>query len=432
MLVRNIILRHMENFLISLSLSLILGLLLSRIAKKIGLPAVTAYIIAGVILGPFVLGKMNFGGIGYHDSNYIENFAILSKTALGFIAFMIGNEFRLKDLEKMGRGAITVGIFQAVFTTLLVDLVLIGVSLAFPNLLSLPSAITLGAIAAATAPAATLMVVKQYKAHGPLTKLLLMVVALDDAVGLMLFSVSFGIAQALESGNISTISIVAEPLIEMGMSVVIGVLSGLFLNYLERFFHSRSKRLSLVVAFVMLIVGISLSTFSIGDVHIRSSLLLTCMIAGCTFCNVCNASEEIMDRLDRWTGPILVLFFVISGAELDFSVLKDPLVLALGLCYIATRSTGKIYGAYLSSRLERMDVKTQKHLGITLLPQAGVALGMANSSLILEQGKIICNIVLFSVFIYEIAGPYMTKNALIKAGEIDTEARKSSRVENKA
>ena len=167
MLVRNIILRHMENFLISLSLSLILGLLLSRIAKKIGLPAVTAYIIAGVILGPFVLGKMNFGGIGYHDSNYIENFAILSKTALGFIAFMIGNEFRLKDLEKMGRGAITVGIFQAVFTTLLVDLVLIGVSLAFPNLLSLPSAITLGAIAAATAPAATRPMVSRPEERPP-------------------------------------------------------------------------------------------------------------------------------------------------------------------------------------------------------------------------------------------------------------------------
>ncbi len=421
----------MEKYLISLSLSLILGLLLSRIAKRTGLPAVTAYIIAGVILGPFVLGRINFCGVGFYDSAYIGDFTILSKTALGFIAFMIGNEFRLKDLEKMGRGAITVGVFQAVFTTLLVDAALVGISLAFPRILSVPSAIILGAIAAATAPAATLMVVKQYKAHGPLTKLLLMVVALDDAVGLLLFSISFGIAQALESGNVNAISIVVEPLVEMGMSVAIGMLSGIFLSYLERFFHSRSKRLSLVVAFIMLVAGISLSEFIAGNVRIRSSLLLTCMISGCTFCNICNASEEIMDRLDRWSGPILVLFFVISGAELDFSVLKSPTVLALGVCYIISRSIGKSYGAYLSTKMEKFDEKTQKHLGIMLLPQAGVALGMANSSLMFEQGRIICNIVLFSVFIYEIAGPYMTKNALIKAGEIDTGARKSSRVENK-
>ena len=420
----------MEYFLISLALALILGLLLSRVAKKIGLPAVTSYLIAGVILGPFVLGRFDIGGFGFTSEAYVANFKILSQLALGFIAFTIGNEFRLKDLEQMGKQAITVGILQAVFTTLLVDAVLVILHLIAPHIISLPAAIILGAIAAATAPAATLMVVKQYKAEGPLTKLLLMVVALDDAVGLVLFSVSFGIASSMEVGTVSVLSMIAEPLIEVILSFVIGAFAGFGLTYFEKFFHSRSKRLSLVVACVMLISGLSMIKFNIGGVHCTSSLLLTCMIAGTVFCNSCSASEEIMDRLDRWSAPINILFFVISGAELDFSILANPLVLLIGCIYIISRSTGKIAGAYISTKMTHCSPEIQHHLGIILLPQAGVALGMANSALAFQDGKIICNIVLFSVFIYELVGPMLTKNSLIKAGEIDVSGRKSSRVEN--
>ena len=420
----------MENFLTSLALSLILGLLASRVSKKIGLPAVTAYLVAGIILGPFVLGRLGIKGIGFTTESYIKQFDILSNLALGFIAFTIGNEFRIKDLEKMGKQAISVGILQAVITTVLVDVVLIVLHLIAPSLLSIQSAIVLGAIAAATAPAATLMVIKQYKATGPLTKLLLMVVALDDAVGLVLFSVSFGIASAIESGAISIITVLLEPILELVFSIILGTLLGVSLNFLERFFHSRSKRLSLVVAFVMLGVGLSMLTLNINGVKLSSSLLLTQMIAGTVFCNICSASDEIMDRLDRWTAPLLVLFFVLSGSGLDFSIFKNPLVLVIGIVYIISRSAGKIGGAYLSTRITHCSKEIQHYLGITLLPQAGVALGMAKEALVFSDGKIISNIVLFSVFVYELVGPMLTKISLERAGEINTSERKSSRVTN--
>lgn len=414
----------------SLSLALILGLIFSRFAKKVGLPAVTAYLVAGVCLGPYCLGRIGIGGFGFYSGSYINNFEILSSLALGFIAFTIGNEFKLKELKTMGKQAITVGILQAVITTVLVDIVLILFHFLNPDIISLPVAIVLGAIAAATAPAATLMVVKQYKAEGPLKKLLLMVVAIDDAVGLVLFSVSFGIAGAVEKGVLNVASMIFNPLIELVLSCLIGCISGYLLTILERFFHSRSKRLSLVVGFVMLICSLSMIEIHAGSIIIKSSLLLVCMLSGTTFCNTCPASDEIFDRLDRWTAPICILFFVISGAELDFAILGNPLVLLIGAIYIIARSAGKISGSYISTRMTGCSPEIQKYLGITLLPQAGVALGMANEALVLNEGKVICNIILFSVFVYELIGPALTKMALMKAGEIEPEGRRSARQVN--
>ena len=414
----------------SLSLALILGLIFSRFAKKVGLPAVTAYLVAGVCLGPYCLGRIGIGGFGFNSGSYINNFEILSSLALGFIAFTIGNEFKLKELKTMGKQAITVGILQAVITTVLVDVVLILFHFLNPDIISLPVAIVLGAIAAATAPAATLMVVKQYKAEGPLKKLLLMVVAIDDAVGLVLFSVSFGIAGAVEKGVLNVASMIFNPLIELVLSCLIGCVSGYLLTILERFFHSRSKRLSLVVGFVMLICSLSMIEFHAGSIIIKSSLLLVCMLSGTTFCNACPASDEIFDRLDRWTAPICILFFVISGAELDFAILGNPLVLLIGAIYIIARSAGKMSGSYISTRMTGCSPEIQKYLGITLLPQAGVALGMANEALVLNEGKVICNIILFSVFVYELVGPALTKMALMKAGEIEPEGRRSARQVN--
>lgn len=193
---------HMEQMLICLSIALIAGLLMSRLAKAVNLPAVTSYLVAGLLLGPFVLGRLGLSGlgIGFGSLEQVEGYGVVTQVALGFIAFVIGNEFRLSSLRSMGQQAITVGIAQAVITTALVDVALVGVHLLFPQVLSLASAITLGSIAAATAPAATLMVVKQYKAKGPLTHLLLMVVAIDDAVGLVLFSASFGITLLPQAG----------------------------------------------------------------------------------------------------------------------------------------------------------------------------------------------------------------------------------------
>ena len=424
---------HMEQMLICLSIALIAGLLMSRLAKAVNLPAVTSYLVAGLLLGPFVLGRLGLSGlgIGFGSLEQVEGYGVVTQVALGFIAFVIGNEFRLSSLRSMGQQAITVGIAQAVITTALVDVALVGVHLLFPQVLSLASAITLGSIAAATAPAATLMVVKQYKAKGPLTHLLLMVVAIDDAVGLVLFSASYGVANALEQGHMDLLSVVVEPLMEILLSLLLGAVAGYLLNLLEVYFHSRSKRMSLSVAFVLLTVGVSLLEVEVGGVRCGFSLLLVCMMTGTVFCNVCPTSEELMDRLDRWVSPINILFFVLSGAELDLTILSNPLVLLVGVVYIASRSLGKISGAYASCRATKCSLSIQKYLGITLLPHAGVALGMAAEAAQLSDGHMVRNVVLFSVLVYELVGPTLTRMALTAAGEIRPEGRTSARVENK-
>lgn len=406
------------------------GLLMSRPAKKLGLPAVTAYLITGLLLGPFCLGAFQVSGLGFSSLEQVSQFNIISQVALGFIAFAIGDEFRLEQLRSMGSRVIVVGIAQAVVTTAIVDLALIALHLLNPTLISLPSAITLGAIAAATAPAATLMVVRQYKADGPLTHLLLMVVAIDDAVGLVLFSASYGVATAMESGAISIISVLVEPAIEIVLSLLLGGLAGFLLHCAEQFFHSRSKRRSLSIGFVLLTAGLSMVEFEVGGIHIGFSLLLTCMMAGTVFCNICHTSQEIMERIDHWTAPLNILFFVLSGAELDLGVLSQPLVLLVGIVYILFRSLGKYTGAYLSCAATGCDAKIKKHLGITLLPQAGVALGMALTAQNLTDGTMVRNVVLFSVLVYELVGPTLTKRALIAAGEIQPEGKTSARTIN--
>ena len=417
------------EILFSLSIALFSGLLLSRLAKLLKLPAVTAYLIAGVLIGPFCLGAFGVEGLGFINLENVESFSIISDVALGFIAFSIGNEFRLTELKQIGKQATVIGILQAVFTTLVVDAALIGLHFLMPDKLPLPAAIILGAVASATAPAATLMVVKQYKAKGPVTQTLLPVVALDDAVGLILFAVSFGVAEAIIAGEISLVAIIVEPLLEVLISIILGATMGLIFTFIERFFHSRSKRLAVSVAFVFLTVAISMLKFNIGGVHVAFSSLLSCMMLGTIFCNICDFSAELMDRLDRWTAPIYVLFFVLSGAELNLAVFKDYTVIIIGLVYIIFRCLGKYYGARLSADLTKADPNVRKYLGITLFPQAGVALGMAMKSMELGSiGSIVSNIVLFSVLIYEIVGPFLTKIALTKAGDIDPEKKSSNRI----
>ena len=418
--------------LFSLSISLLVGLMLSRVAKLIKLPAVTAYLIAGIIVGPYLLGAFGVPGLGFTSMHDVESYSIICDVALGFIAFSIGNEFRVSQLKKIGKQATIVGIFQAVVTTLIVDAALIGLHFIIGDKLPLPAAITLGAIAAATAPAATLMVVKQYKAKGPLTDILLPVVALDDAVGLMLFAVSFGVAKALQAGPLDAISIIVEPLLEVILSLVLGAIMGLLFTFCERFFHSRSKRMAMSVTFVFLTIALSMMKFNIGGVHIGFSSLLVCMMLGTVFCNICDFSEELMDRIDRWTAPIFILFFVLSGAELELSVFSDITVVAIGLVYIAFRSIGKCTGAFASAKISGCDDNIVKYLGITLLPQAGVALGMAMKSAELgSEGAIVANITLFAVLVYEIVGPMLTKMSLLKAGDIQPEGKTSARHEHK-
>ena len=416
----------METYLICLAAALIGGLMLSRVTKLMNLPAVTAYLVSGLLLGPFCIGALNVPGLGFNSLEQVESLNVITQTALGFIAFTIGNEFRLRQLRTTGAKAITIGILQAVITTLVVDAVLIGLHFCAPYILSVPCAITLGAIASATAPAATLMVVRQYKADGPLTRLLMLVVAIDDAVGLVLFSVSFGIASALANGQINVLGVVVEIVLSLGLGSIMGWL----LNWVEQFFHSRSKRLTISVAFVLLTVGLSSVNFTLGGIHCGFSLLLVCMMTGTVFCNICTTSEELMDRIDGWVMPLNVLFFVISGAELDLNVLSHPVTILVGVIYILARSAGKYYGSAVSCRLTRQTKPITDNLGITLLPQAGVALGMALTAATLPDGDLARNVVLFAVLIYELVGPALTKRSLLAVGEIQPEGRVSARKHN--
>ena len=408
--------------LIPMSIALVAGLLMTRVFKKLHLnfPDVTAFLIAGLAIGPYGLGSLHIGGLGFSSLEAVNELSVISSVALGFIAFSIGNEFRLSQLKETGRQAAVIGVLQALMAMVLVDAALLGLHLLMPDVLSAPAAITLGAIATATAPAATLMVVRQYKAKGKLTDLLLPIVALDDAVGLVAFAVSFGVATALHSGSVNLLSILVEPLLEIVGSLLLGSLMGLILTLLEKLFFSNSNRLSLTIAFVVMTIALSGMEFQLGPVKLGFSNLLVCMMLGTVFCNLCPRSPDIMERSDRWTVPLYALFFVLSGAELDLSVFSSLAVVGIGVVYILTRSAGKYLGARGSAAMVNCDHSIRKYLGITLLPQAGVALGMSAASISLGagDGKLIRNIVLFSVLIYELVGPSLTRWALMKSGDI--------------
>ena len=405
--------------LLSLSVAMFAGLLMTRPLSRFHLPDVTAYLIAGVLIGPCCLGLLHIPGLGFGSFEELEGLKLISNVALGFIAFSIGNEFRLSQLRETGRQALVIGILQAVAAALLVDAALLLFHLIRPDVLSVPAAITLGAIAAATAPAATLMVVRQYKAKGKLTDLLLPIVALDDAVGLILFAVSFGIAEAMSSGAVDVVGIVVNPLLEILGSVVMGAVAGWLLTQLEKLFHSNTNRLAMSIGFVFVTVALSMLEIPAGSAKLGFSSLLVCMMLGSVFCNLCPLSEEIMKNADRWTAPLLVLFFVLSGAELELGVFLQFSSVLVGIVYIAARSLGKYYGARESARLVGCDKNVVKYLGITLLPQAGVALGMCVTAATLPgDGKMIRNIVLFAVLVYELVGPLLTKWALTRAGDI--------------
>ena len=408
--------------LLSVSIALLAGLLMTRLFKPFKLPDVTAYLIAGVLIGPYCVGALGVDGFGFSSMHAVEALGLVADVALGFIAFSIGSEFRLEELKKTGKQAFVIGIVQALVATLFVDLALLGVHYMMPDKLTVPQLLVLGAIATATAPAATLMVVRQYKADGPLTKLLLPIVALDDAVGLIVFAVSFGIAKTILSGQVDLVSIILNPLVEIVCSLILGAIMGWILTQLEKMFHSNTNRLNMTIAFVFLTVALSMLDFHIGPVHIAFSSLLVCMMLGTIFCNICPLSEDLMGRSDKWTSPLLAIFFVISGAELELSVFADIAIVGIGVVYIIFRCLGKYFGALISAKATKCAPQICKYLGITLFPQAGVALGMcsivASSTDFGSEGTLIRNITLFAVLIYELFGPLMTRQALMSAGEI--------------
>lgn len=410
----------MSSTLLSVSIALLGGLLMTRAFKPLKLPAVTAYLIAGILIGPYCLGAVGIEGLGFNTGESVHHLSLIADVALGFIAFSIGSEFGINDLKKTGKQAFVIGIVEALSAVLFTNLALIAVHFIMPDKLTLPQAITLGAIASATAPAATLMVVRQYKAKGAVTDILLPVVALDDAVCLIAFAVSFGIARTLISGTVDIISIIVNPIIEIAGSLILGAVMGLILTQLEKMFNSNTNRLNMTIAFVFVTVALSKLSFNIGPVHIGFSSLLVCMMLGTIFCNTCPLSHDLMGRADKWSSPLLALFFVISGAELELGVFGDVAIVVIGIIYIVFRSIGKYLGAAVSSKATKCPPQVCKYLGITLLPQAGVALGMCTiaGNEMGEQGVLIRNIVLFAVLIYELFGPIFTRMALTASGDI--------------
>ena len=423
--------------LLSISIALLAGLMMTRVFKPFKLPSVTAYLIAGVLIGPYCMGALGIEGLGFNSHEAVEKLGLISDVALGFIAFSIGSEFRMSELKKTGRQAVVIGVFQALAATFFVDLALIGLMWLMPGKLTTPQAITLGAIATATAPAATLMVVRQYKAKGPLTSLLLPIVALDDAVGLIVFAVSFGIAKTLVSGQVDMISIIVNPLVEIVLSLTLGAIMGWILTQIEKMFNSNTNRLNMTITFVFLTVALSMIKFHIGPVHIGFSSLLVCMMLGTIFCNICPLSEDLMEKSDRWYSPLSALFFVISGAELELNVFADWAIVVIGIVYIIFRCLGKYYGTFISAKATKCDKSIVRYLGITLFPQAGVALGMCAiaAAELPGQGALIRNITLFAVLIYELVGPLMTREALKAAGDIkpmsdEVKMRRQTKLEN--
>ena len=419
------------EILLNVCLAIFAGLIIARLLEPLGLPSVTGYLLAGVLIGPYCLGRLSdFIGFGFGTMEQVETLQLISKVALGFIAFSIGSEFRLEHLRHIGKQATVIAIFQALAATVLVDGALIALHFAFPDVLPLPAAIVLGAIATATAPAATMMVIKQFKAKGPLTDILLPIVALDDAVGLIVFAVSFGIAKALVSGEIDVFSILVNPLLEIVCSLLLGAIFGFILAKIMNIFHRYDRRICLALAFVFLTVAICMKDFHFlgGRIHLTFSSLLTCMMLGTVFCNVTTRkrSTRVMDETDHWVNIILVTFFVISGAELELDIFLQIGVVITGIVYIIARSLGKYFGARISAKMVGCSDTIQKYLGITLLPQAGVALGMAVTAMQLggESGSLVRNITLFAVLIYELVGPLFTKISLVHAGEIEPENRK--------
>lgn len=384
--------------LLVLAIAMACGLLFTRIMKLVGLPNVTGYLIAGLLIGPHVLNLVT--------TESLDVIEIITTVALGFIAFSIGSSFKLEHLKELGKSIVSITFIQALGAVVLVDIALIAIGT------DLPIALTLGAIATATAPAATLMVVRQYQARGVVTNTLLPVVAFDDAIGLMVFSISFSVAKVLANGTELTVNaILIEPLIEIVLSLVIGGALGALAALVSRFFKSRSNRLTVIL--VAVFAGLSVSKL------LGLSDLLVCMMIGALYANLFPSSMPTLDVLDRWTYPLYMLFFVISGAELDITVI--PTVGVIGIVYLIARSLGKYLGAMLGAKVVKADKNVQKYLGLTLLPQAGVAIGMAQMVLaeMPSLGTQISTVVLCATLIYELVGPVATKIALTKAGEID-------------
>jgi len=386
------------NALFYVAAAMLGGLLMTRLTRLIHLPNVTAYLLAGVLIGPYVLNLVG--------NTSLEGMGVITECALGFIAFSIGDEFKLKNLKAIGKTALTITALEslcAVIFTMSITMIL-----GFEPIVC----IMLGALSASTAPAATLLIVRQYKAQGPLTNMLLPVVAADDATGLIAYSICVSIAKGIVNHDaFSFTGTVLLPLLQIAEALVLGAVLGILLAVAHKYFRSHTNRMSLCIAFVMIGVGIA-DYFGISN-------LLLCMALGAVYVNIFNDHERILGCIDDWTYPLFLLFFVISGAELNLTTL--PKVGLIGIVYILVRFGGKFFGAWLGGTITKQPKVVKDNLGWALMPQAGVAIGMATmvlKQLPPEYSQIIQTVILSATLVYEIAGPLAAKSALQRAGEI--------------
>ena len=417
---------------------LLVALLSTRLVRILKLPNVTGYIVTGIIMGPFVFGLLfnNFTYEGIKQSiiyQHVNTINWVSTVALGFIAFSIGTSFKKATIKALGKRVLIITVLEALGATLLVLIVLLILHFIFPDYISIELVLTLAAIASATAPAATLMVIKQYQARGPLVDTLLPVVALDDAAALILFAIFFQLANTFASGvPLSIYTVLVKPLIEIAISLASGLVIGLFISFMNRFFKSSNNRLIWCIFSVFAALGIYMLFKSpvLGGFELSS--LLTCMMAGAIYTNFVSDSNRTLDVMDRFTSPIYMMFFVISGASLDLTIFFNRnglIVLAIALTYVIFRVVGKWLGAFTGASITRCEDKIKKYLGFALIPQAGVAIGLATTAYTLFNknpdtalaGSLILAIILTSTLIYELIGPMVAKFALNKAGEIPKE-----------
>lgn len=415
---------------------ILVALFSTRLMRIIKLPNVTGYIVTGIIMGPFVFGLLfnNFSYDGIKTStifNFVDQISWVSTVALGFIAFSIGTSFRKATIKALGKRVLIITAFEALGGSLAVIIALITAHFIFPEYVSWQIVLTLSAIASATAPAATLMVIKQYNARGPLVNTLLPVVALDDAAALILFAILFQLAAALSGGTVTVYAILVKPLLEILISLGVGVVLGFLISLMNRWFKSRNNRLIWCIFTVFAALGIYYLFKSENMGNFELSSLLICMAAGAIYTNFTKDSNRTLDVVDRFTSPIYMMFFVISGATLDLSIFFNSdglIVVSIAAVYIVFRVIGKWSGAFAGASITHCEPQVKKYIGFALVPQAGVAIGLSTTAYNLfsnnpsvecqRAGALVLAITLTSTLAYELIGPMVAKFALSKANEI--------------
>lgn len=391
--------------LIYLTVGLFLCLIAGKIVKQFKLPNVTGYILMGLLAG-IVLGTHQMESIFGADvaQEMVSKFDVIKDLATGFIAFSIGSEFEFRYIKKLGKAPIVIACLESAGAVVFVAGIMFLVTR------DIQLSLVMGAIAAATDPAATILVARQYKANGPVTQTLIPVVAIDDATALMMYGICVALARAF-TGHFSMMTLF-DPIREIFGSLIFGIFLGIIFSVLIKYYTGRGNRLAITIAMISLCVSIS---------HIEAlsfSPLLACMAMSITIVNVSHFWEPVFEQLDRMTPPVFMLFFFVTGAGMDVSIL--PSIGVIGLVYIVFRVVGKIAGAFLGGKVSNAHPNVQKYLGIGLIPQAGVAIGLAMmcGSVVPAYAKQITAVVVCGTIIYELIGPVMTKVTLTKIGEI--------------